>query len=60
MHWKEFGNFSLDFEVVYYLNSKEYNVYMDTQQDINLKIKEAFEKEKIEMAFPTQTIHLEK
>ena len=56
VHFKEFGNFSLNFEVVYYIRSKDYNKYMDTQQEINLKIKEAFEKEGIEMAFPTQTI----
>jgi len=34
--------------------------YKDTQQEINFAIKEAFEKEGIEMAFPTQTIFLEK
>ncbi len=60
VHFKEFGNFSLNFEVVYYLNSKEYNDYMDTQQEINLGIKELFEKEKIEFAYPTQTVVLSK
>ncbi|MDG6218439.1 MAG: mechanosensitive ion channel family protein, partial [Candidatus Thermoplasmatota archaeon] len=56
VHFKEFGNFSLNFEVVYYIKSRDYAIYMDTQQEINFKIKEAFEKEGIEMAFPTQTI----
>ncbi|MCK4347133.1 MAG: mechanosensitive ion channel family protein [Thermoplasmatales archaeon] len=60
IHFKEFGDFSLNFEVVYYMNSKEYVKYMDTQQEINFAIKEAFEKEGIEMAFPTQTIFLNK
>ena len=59
-HFKKFGDFSLDYEVVYYLDSGDYNIYMDTQQEINLKIKERLEKEKIEMAFPTQTIYLKK
>ncbi|MBN2603390.1 MAG: mechanosensitive ion channel family protein [Candidatus Thermoplasmatota archaeon] len=58
VHFKEFGNFSLNFEVVYYVNSKDYSKYLDVQQAINLGIKEAFEKEGIEMAFPTQTIFL--
>lgn len=58
VHFKEFGNFSLNFEIVYYIQSKEYPVYMDTQQEINFKIKEAFEKEGIEMAFPTQTLFI--
>ena len=58
IHFKEFGDFSLNFEIVYYMNSKDYAKYMDTQQEINFAIKEAFEKEGIEMAFPTQTIFL--
>ncbi|MCK4348818.1 MAG: mechanosensitive ion channel family protein [Thermoplasmatales archaeon] len=32
--------------------------YRDTQQEINFAIKEIFEKEGIEMAFPTQTIFI--
>jgi len=60
VHFTEFGDFSLNFEVVYYLNTKDYLKYRDTQQEINFKIKEAFEKEGIEMAFPTQTIFLNK
>jgi len=60
VHFKEFGDFSLNFEVVYYMNSKDYAKYLDTQQEINFAIKDAFEKEGIEMAFPTQTILLSK
>lgn len=60
VHFKKFGDFSLDFEVVYYLNSSDYNKYMDTQQEINLAIKERFEKEGIEMAYPTQTVFVNK
>jgi small-conductance mechanosensitive channel len=58
VHFKDFGDFSLNFEVVYFVKNREYLDYMNTQQTINLAIKEAFEKEKIEMAFPTQTIHM--
>lgn len=60
VHFKEFGPYSLNFEIVYYLKTRDYIKYMDTQQAINFKIKEAFEKEGIEMAFPTQTIYLGK
>jgi small-conductance mechanosensitive channel len=58
IHFKEFGSFSLNFEVVYFIDSSDYNKYMDIQQQINFGIAEAFEKEHIEMAFPTQTIFL--
>ena len=60
VHFKEFGPFSLNVEVVYFVNSKEYIDYLDLQERVNLKIKEAFEKEKIEMAFPTQTLYVKK
>ena len=60
VHFKEFGDFSLNFEIVYYTKTSDYIKYMDTQQAINFAIKEAFEKEGIEMAFPTQTIYLNK
>lgn len=60
VHFKEFGDFSLNFEVVYYLATSDYNKYMDVQQEINLNLKEEFEKEKIVFAFPTQTIFLAK
>ncbi|MCD6229717.1 MAG: mechanosensitive ion channel family protein [Candidatus Diapherotrites archaeon] len=57
-HFKNFGDFSLNFEVVYFVSSGDYNKFMDTQQSINFTIKEQFEKAAIEMAFPTQTIYL--
>jgi len=60
VHFIKFGDFSLNFDVVFYIKNKDYAKYMDTQQEINFAIKEAFEKEGIEMAFPTQTIFLEK
>jgi len=60
VHFKSFGDSSLLFEVVYYLNTSDYNQFMDVQQEINFKLKDALEKEKISMAFPTQTIHLVK
>lgn len=57
-HFKEYGNFSLNFEVVYYVLVPDYNVYMDKQQAINLEIFRRFKAEGIEFAFPTQTIHV--
>jgi len=60
VHFTEFGDFSLNFEIVYYMKTQDYLKYRDAQQEINFKIKEAFEKEGIEMAFPTQTIFVEK
>lgn len=59
-HFHNFGDSSLDFEVVYYIKSSDYNDYMNVQQEINLKLKEALEKIKVDMAFPTRTIYMQK
>lgn len=55
-HFKQYGNFSLDFEVVYYVLSPDYNIYMDIQQDINLGIFRRFKEEGIDFAYPTQEL----
>jgi small-conductance mechanosensitive channel len=59
-HFSAYGDFSLIFEIVYYVLSGDYNKYMDIQQEINLAIKKEFEKRKIEFAFPTQTVYVAK
>ena len=56
VHFSQLGDFSLDFEVVYYIKTGDYNKYMDIQQHINYGILEEFAKEKIELAYPTQKI----
>jgi small-conductance mechanosensitive channel len=60
VHFKEFGDSSLNFEVAYYVGSKEYNDYMDVQQEVNLQLKERLEKAGMEFAYPTQTIFINK
>ncbi|KPJ53360.1 mechanosensitive ion channel protein MscS [candidate division TA06 bacterium DG_24] len=57
-HFKEYGDFSLNFEVVYYVLDPDYRLYMDIQQAINLAIYEAFEEQGIEFAYPTQTLYV--
>jgi small-conductance mechanosensitive channel len=58
VHFKQYGDFALIFEVVYYVESPEYNVYMDRQQSINLQLKRRFEAEGIAFAYPTQTLYV--
>jgi len=59
-HFFAYGDFSLIFEIVYYVVGADYNKYMDIQQEINFTIKEEFEKRGIEFAYPTQTIFMHK
>lgn len=55
-HFASYGDFSLNFEFVYYVNGEDYNKYMDIQQSINLAIFETFKNEGIDFAYPTQTL----
>lgn len=59
-HFKEFGDSALVYEAVYYVKSPEFNVYMDTQQAVNLEIMERFEQEGIQFAHPTRTLFIQR
>jgi len=59
-HFASYGDFSLNFETVYYVLSADYALYMDIQQDINLALFRAFADRGIEFAYPTQTLLVEK
>lgn len=60
VHFLSFGDFSLNFEIVYFVLGNDYNLYMDVHQKINFALKERFEKEGIEFAYPTQTLFVTK
>lgn len=57
-HFKGFGASSLDIEVVYFMLSPDYNLYMDTQQAINLALLRYCNEQGLSFAFPTQTVHV--
>jgi small-conductance mechanosensitive channel len=59
-HFQKFGASSLDYEVVYFVGTSDFNQYMDLQQNINLEIFKVFAQEGIEFAYPTQSIYLTK
>ena len=59
-HLSSFGDFSINFDISYFTETSDYKKFMDIKQDINLKIKEGFEKEGIEFAYPTQKLFVTK
>ncbi len=59
-HLKGFGDSSLDFEVVYFVLSPDYNKYMDVQQAITLEIFRRFTDAGLSFAYPTRTVYLQK
>jgi small-conductance mechanosensitive channel len=60
VHFTEFGDSALKFLVSYFVTSADYGTYLDIQQTINFAIKEAFDREAIEMAYPTSTVYVRK
>ncbi|MGF1539555.1 MAG: mechanosensitive ion channel family protein [Pleurocapsa sp.] len=57
-HFCAYKEFSLDYEVVYFVEGNNYTRYMDVQQEINLKIKQEFDKQSIGFAYPVQVNYL--
>ncbi len=53
-HFQKFGEYGLIFDVVFNVSTPDYNRYLDIQEKINLDLKEALEKEKIDFAYLTQ------
>src|SRR4030095_10618825 len=51
-HLITFGDFSLTFEVLYFINSPDVITYLNIQQEIYLEVMNAFSREGIDFAFP--------
>jgi small-conductance mechanosensitive channel len=58
VHFKGFGDSSLDIEAVYYVLDREYIVYMDAQQAINFEILNRFTEEGFDFAFPSHSVYM--
>jgi len=57
-HFKGFGESTLDFEVVYFVRTPDYLLFMDLQQTLNLRLMRDFAELGVEFAFPTRTVVL--
>jgi len=55
-HFQAFGAYSLDFEIVYYVESSDYALYMNIQQAVNYEIFRQFTEARIDFAYPTQKL----
>ncbi len=59
-HFQSYGDYSLNFEIVYYVESSDYKLYMNIQQSVNLEIFRRFGEAGIEFAYPTQTLFVDR
>jgi small-conductance mechanosensitive channel len=53
-HFALYKEWSLRFEIVYFVNTSDFNKYMDIQQEINFQIYELLQRMEIGFAMPTQ------
>ncbi|MBA4055193.1 MAG: mechanosensitive ion channel protein MscS [Marivirga sp.] len=60
VHFLSYGDYSLKFEIVFFVENSDYNRYADIQQDINFRIFEVFKEKNIQFAYPSQTIFMAK
>jgi small-conductance mechanosensitive channel len=58
-HFAKIGATSFDFEAVYIVLTADYGRHMDILQDLNLKLIQAFERDGITFAYPTQRLYME-
>jgi MscS family membrane protein len=56
--FNRFGASSLDIQVVHWWNNTDHREYLSGMHVMNLEVKRRFDDEKIEFAFPTQTVYL--
>ena len=57
VHFTSFGDSALIFEVVYHVESADYNDYLDIQQAVNFDLMKQFAEVGIEFAYPTQMVY---
>ncbi|MGE0200506.1 MAG: mechanosensitive ion channel family protein [Candidatus Melainabacteria bacterium] len=58
IHFAEFGDSSLEYEVAYFIGDADFAVYREKHQKLLLGMMRAFQARGIEFAFPTRTLHI--
>ena len=58
-HFSSYGDFALNYDIVYFVLTPSFDDYMDIQQNVNLEIFKRFSEEGIEFAYPTRKVFLE-
>ncbi|CDZ93036.1 mechanosensitive ion channel family protein [Pseudomonas saudiphocaensis] len=55
-HFFAFDNSQLTYEVVYIMQTADYNAYMDVQEEINLRLLEGVHELEVDFAFPIRQV----
>ncbi|NIP23227.1 MAG: mechanosensitive ion channel [Phycisphaerae bacterium] len=60
VYFSEFNDWSLNIYMSYWVKPPDYWLYHEVNERVNMEIMKRFEAEKIEFAFPSQTLYIEK
>jgi len=60
VYFSDFNDWSLNIYMSYWVKPPDYWVYHEVNERVNLEIMKRFEAEKIEFAFPSQTLYVKK
>ena len=60
VYFSDFNDWSLNIYVSYWVRPADYWLYHQVNEQVNLEIMRRFEAEKIEFAFPSQTLYVKK
>jgi len=60
VYFTEFGASSLDIMILFFVDTMDWGVYLETKQEINFKIMEIVKKHKADFAFPSTSVYIEK
>ncbi len=58
VHFKQLGDSALIFEMVYFVKDPDYLTYLNSNQDFLLSLLTELSRRGVEIAYPTQTVHL--
>ena len=57
-YFANFGDFSLDYEVIFYVHSNDLNQYRLARHQVNLAIQNAFTQHQLQFAYPTHVNYI--
>jgi MscS family membrane protein len=60
VYFSDFNDWSLNIYMSYWVKPPDYWLYHEVNERVNMEIMKRFEAEKIEFAFPSQTLYIEK
>jgi MscS family membrane protein len=60
VYFSDFNDWSLNIYMSYWIKPPDYWLYHEVNERVNMEIMKRFEAEKIEFAFPSQTLYIEK